>query len=57
MGIVAMLYDQTGETESGKSKIAASKLEIRLSQLVHKIAAKSQHIYLGSWGSAIQWQY
>ena len=27
MGIVAMLYDQTGETGNGKSQMATSKLE------------------------------
>ena len=39
IGQSRILYDQTG---SGKSKMAASKLEIRRSQLVHKIAMKFQ---------------
>ena len=53
MGIVAMLYDQTGETGSTESNMAASKHEVRISKLVHEIAVKFQQLYLCIWGSAI----
>jgi len=42
--IVAMLYDQTEETGSGKSKMAASKFPKCTSQLVH-LATKFRRIY------------
>ena len=41
-GIVAILYDRTAETGSGKSKMATCKLEIRITLIVHKKATKFQ---------------
>ena len=52
MRLVAIMYHRAG---SGKSKMAATKLAIRASQLVHKMATKSQVLYLCFGGSAIQW--
>ena len=52
MKLEAIMYHRTG---SGKSKMAASKLAIRLSKLVRKIATKFQVQYLCFGGSAIQW--
>ena len=51
-----------GETGSGKSKMAASKLEIHLSPHVQKIATKFQRLYLCFRGlcfrgPAIQWEW
>jgi hypothetical protein len=45
--LVAMVYDQMGETGSGKFKMAASKLELLIVQLIHKIVTKYQLAYLG----------
>jgi len=39
-----LLVKLSAVTESGKSKMAASKLRLRLSQLVHKIATKFQRL-------------
>ena len=46
MKILVKLPDATG---SGKSKMAAKKLEIHISPLVQKIATKLQRLYLGVW--------
>jgi len=40
--IVIILYNQTEKTESGKSKMAACKLKIHLSQLVY-ITREQRH--------------
>jgi hypothetical protein len=37
--------------------MAASKLEMHISQFVHKIATKFQRLYLCFRGPAIQWKY
>ena len=47
------LPDATG---SGKSKLAACKLEIRITQRVHKLTTKFQRRYLCFRGPAIQWK-
>ena len=47
-----VIYDLTGNR---KSKTAASKLQIRISQLVHKITTKFKRLYLCFLGPAIQW--
>jgi len=54
MELVKIPYDQTGKTLSGKSKMAATKLEVRVSQLVHKMATKFQVLNLCFGGPAIQ---
>ena len=38
INLVAMVYEHTGGNRVGKTKMAAPKLQIRLSQLVHKVA-------------------
>ena len=43
------------ETKSGKSKMVASKLEIRVSQHVHKMGTKFLALYLGFRCSTVQW--
>ena len=43
------------KTRSGKSKMAASKLQVRVNQLVQQIATKFQVQYLCFRGTAIQW--
>ena len=43
-----------GETGSGKSKMAACKLEIRISQLVYKVAMQLKRLYLCFVDLAIQ---
>jgi hypothetical protein len=42
------------KTGSGKLKMAASKLEMYISQCVHEIATKFQRLYLCFRGPAIQ---
>ena len=53
MELLVELPDATG---SGKTKMAARKLEMRLPQLVHKIAMKLQRLRLYFWNPAIQWE-
>jgi hypothetical protein len=43
-----------GETGCGKFKMAASKLELLIVQLIHKIVTKFQPFYLGFWVPAIK---
>ena len=50
MGLVANMYHRTG-----KSKMAAIKLAIRVPQLVQKIATKFLMLYVCFWDPAIQW--
>jgi len=53
--IVAMSYVSQEETGSEKSKMAAFKLPIRISKLVHKIGTKFQWLCLCFWVSQPSW--
>jgi len=52
MGLLKMLYDQTG---SEKSNMAAFKPEVPISKLVDKIGMKIQRLYICFRGPATQW--
>ena len=54
MGLVAIMYHQTG---NGKSKMAASKFQLRVTQLVQHIVTKFQVLYPGFEGQAKQWHW
>jgi len=51
---IELSVNQLDATGSGKSKMAASKLQICLSQFVNKIATKFQRQYLCFCGPYIQ---
>ena len=53
-GLRGILCNQTG---SGKSKMAASSLELLISRLVGEIETKSQRLNLHFRGQAIQWDW
>jgi len=45
-----MLYDQTEENGSGKSKLAAIELEVFIPELIDNIGTRFQRLNLCFWG-------